>query len=61
MPPRKKAAGVEIKRATELSLELTDEHLTAIRKCLDNGRLTIKFTDIDLLTSGRLGDPYLYD
>ncbi|HEY5788214.1 MAG TPA: hypothetical protein VIT65_25950 [Microlunatus sp.] len=55
-------SGVEIKRSTELHFDLDDEKIEAIKSCLEKGRLSIRFSNVDLSQSvGRLGDPYLYD
>lgn len=55
-------SGLEIKRNTELHFDLDDEKIEAIKACLENGRLSIQFSNVDLAQSvGRLGDPYLYD
>ena len=42
--------------------DLDDEKIEAIKSCLEKGRLSIHFSNVDLSqTVGRLGDPYLYD
>ena len=46
---------------TRIHFELDEEKVAAIRKCLENGRLTIRITDVDLSRTGRLDNPYLYD
>jgi hypothetical protein len=52
---------IEVHRTTEISLELDDEKIAAIRACLERGTLTIRISDVDLSVGGRLQAPYLYD
>lgn len=52
---------IEIAHRTEMSFELDDEKIQAIKRCLEKGKLTITMTKLDLLQGGRAGDPYLYD
>lgn len=56
-----KPAQIEVMRNTELHLELDDEKIQAIRKCLETGRLTIKVQQADLSQVGRLQAAYEYD
>lgn len=59
---RRALSGVQISRHTELEFDLDDEKIEAIKSCLEKGRLSIHFSNVDLSQSvGRLGDPYLYD
>lgn len=57
----RKPAQIEVMRNTELHLELDDEKIQAIRKCLETGRLTIKVQQADLSQIGRLQAAYEYD
>lgn len=52
---------IRIERSTEISLELDDEKIQAIRACLEKGRLSIRISDVDLSRGGRLQAPYIYD
>jgi hypothetical protein len=52
---------IEVRRTTEILLELDDEKLEAIRACLEKGRLSIRISDVDLSQGGRLQAGYLYD
>lgn len=52
---------IRIERSTEISLELDDEKIQAIRACLEKGRLSIRISDVDLSQGGRLQAPYIYD
>ena len=56
-----RASEIEVHRTTEISLELDDEKIAAIRACLETGRLTIRVSDVDLSLGGRLRSPYIYD
>ncbi len=59
---RRPLSGVEITRHTEFQFDLDDEKIAAIKSCLEKGRLSIHFSNVDLSQAvGRLGDPYLYD
>ena len=54
-------SNIEVHRTTEISLELDDEKISAIRACLEKGRLTIRISDVDLSLGGRMQAGYLYD
>jgi hypothetical protein len=59
---QRRFSGVEITKSTEFNFDLDDEKIEAIKSCLAKGRLSIRFSNVDLSQSvGRLGDPYLYD
>jgi len=52
---------IDVARSTEISLELDDEKIQAIRSCLEKGTLTIRIADVDLSRGGRLQAAYIYD
>jgi hypothetical protein len=56
-----RASEIEVHRTTEISLELDDEKIAAIRACLEKGRLIIRVSDVDLSLGGRMQGSYLYD
>jgi hypothetical protein len=60
-PSNERSSQIEVKRTTEIHLELDDEKIQAIRACLEKGKLSISISDVDLSQGGRLEAPYLYD
>lgn len=56
-----RSSRIEINRNAEIHLELDDDKIEAIKRCLDNGRLSISFTNVDLSQVGRMDGPYIYD
>ena len=54
-------SNIDIARNTEISLELDDEKIEAIKGCLAKGTLSIRITGVDLSQGGRLQAAYLYD
>ena len=52
---------IDVERTTEISFELDDEKIAAIKSCLDKGGpLTVRITDVDLSRSGRAHTAYLW-
>jgi len=56
-----KLSNIHVARTTEISLELDDEKIEAIKSCLAKGTLSIRITGADLSQGGRLQASYLYD
>ena len=56
-----KPAQIEVKKTTEIHLELDDAKIEAIRRCIETGRLSIKVSEADLSVAGRLQAAYEYD
>jgi hypothetical protein len=56
-----RSSRIEINRSAEIHLELDDDKIEAIKRCLENGRLSISFSNVDLNQVGRMDGPYIYD
>jgi hypothetical protein len=52
---------IDVECSTEISFELDDEKIAAIRACLDKGGpLTVRIKDVDLSRSGRAHAAYIW-